>query len=78
MSTNVACAKVWLGKINTSFRMVVTSQGEKGRGILLGRAPQWASTVCDVIFLKQGGGYMDVYSSISIPLCRSELFPNAE
>lgn len=64
MDTNVAHGTVWLGKVNTSSRMVVTSQGKKGRGILLGRAPQWASTVCNVVFLKLGGGYMDVYSSI--------------
>ena len=33
------------GKINTTFRMVATPWGKKRMVILLGRDPQWASTV---------------------------------
>lgn len=52
-----------MGKINISFRMMVTSWGKKGRRVLLERAPQWASAVFIMLtFLKLGGEYIDVDS----------------
>lgn len=51
---------VCVEKVNNSFRMVVTSWGSKGRGILLEKTPQWLNYICNVTFLKLGGGYVDV------------------
>lgn len=65
------------GKVNTTLRTAVTPWGRKRRGILLGRAAQWASTVLVMLhFLSCVVGKQMFIVVFLVPSYRSEASPN--